>query len=140
MFGTLEFPVISPKRPSVHRSTRCAPLPSTTCTICKRYSFSSSMSGYRLPVGHSSDYSTNDVTSLRHTSQLGRSSLPPRDPVRARRGLVLYLGLRLSIRLLSRGLGRSDNERNDGADEHEPGRDIEGEVIRAGCVRGHRQD
>src|SRR5215213_4556715 len=48
--------------------------------------------------------------------------------------------LRACLSFLLGSLGWPDDERNNGADQHDTGRDVEGEVVRAGYVRGDRQD
>ncbi len=44
------------------------------------------------------------------------------------------------MKLLLGRLRRPDDERDDGADEHEPRRNVEGEAVRASCVRELRQE
>ena len=58
------------------------------------------------------------------------------------RPLTLCSSLRLGACLgfLLGSLGWPDDERNNGADQHDTGRDVEGEVVRAGYVRGDRKD
>ena len=58
------------------------------------------------------------------------------------RPLTLCSSLRLGACLgfLLGSLGWPDDERNNGADQHDTGRDVEGEVVRAGYVRGYCQD
>src|SRR5829696_4779879 len=50
------------------------------------------------------------------------------------------LGARLILLFLLGSLGWPNDERNNGANEHDTGRDVEGEVVRAGYVRGDSQD